>query len=397
MAADFSQAPLDSNAPHPRVPPYDRRAAPGVAVARPFGPWRPRLAIVATAFLLAATVDVATGQTRSSLLGGTAIAVSIFALFPAWRVTFARAGCVAAIWGAFIVARGASDHAGLSVIGAGRIADIERRVFGGLPSARLQDLRPSGLAGSVLDVSMVAVYLSFFLIPIAMAMLVAQGGSDRSRRITASTGACLLLGTVGFLVFPTAPPWLADPGSVARMTPRVMSFTFGVDLSGGVSQPSSGSYSFEPNHLAAMPSIHVAATVTLAFVVASSWRRAAPFVWLHAAAMTFAVVYVGEHHVLDAAGGWAVALAGWRLAGHLVGSPAPRGIHTGLPAVREVTADLPARERHDDHRQRDQRGGRWRVGSDVGRQVGEGAVQRPDRRHPEVRRQPKRRQQPDHA
>jgi membrane-associated phospholipid phosphatase len=30
--------------------------------------------------------------------------------------------------------------------------------------------------------------------------------------------------------------------------------------------------------------------------------------------MSVAVVYLGEHYVLDAVGGWAIALGGWALA-----------------------------------------------------------------------------------
>jgi membrane-associated phospholipid phosphatase len=38
---------------------------------------------------------------------------------------------------------------------------------------------------------------------------------------------------------------------------------------------------------------------------------------VYALLMTFAVVYLGEHYVLDAALGWVVAGAGWWLAGRL--------------------------------------------------------------------------------
>jgi hypothetical protein len=241
---------------------------------------------------------------------------------------------------------------------------------------------------------MVAVYLSFFLVPVAMAVVVAVGRPEIGRRTLVALGSCLLLGTVGFLLFPTTPPWMADAERVARLTPQVMSTTFGLDLASG-SAPAAAGYSFEPNHMAAMPSIHVAATVLFALVVAGSWRRAAPLAWSHAAAMTLAVVYVGEHHVLDAIGGWAVALAGWRLAGFLVGTPGRRDSPAHLAAIGQMPADLTSQERHDHHRQRDQRGRRWRVGPNAGRLIGDGPIQRADGGDGQVRGQPQRRQQPD--
>ena len=337
---------------------------------------------------------MATGQTRSSLFGGAAIGISILALFPGRRVIVGRMACVAATWLLFNIARALSDEASLSVIGSGRVAELEARVLGSSPSDLLQDLRLSGAVGTLVDTAMVAVYLSFFLVPVVMAAVVAVDRPGHGRRTMVALGACLLLGIVGFLFFPTSPPWMADANGVLRLTPQVMSTMFGLELAGG-SAPAAAAYSFEPNHLAAMPSIHVAATVLLTLVVASSWRRMAPLAWSHALAMTLAVVYVGEHHVLDAIGGWAVALAAWRLAGILVGTPGRRGSPARLAAIGQIPADLPTQERHDHHRERDQRGRRWRVGPNAGRLIGDGPIQRADGGDGQVRGQPQRRQQPD--
>ena len=75
---------------------------------------------------------------------------------------------------------------------------------------------------------------------------------------------------------------------------------------------------FEPNDLAALPSVHVAATVLVCLASLRVGRFAGVLGALYALAMTIAVVYLGEHFVLDALLGWAVALAGWNVAGRIM-------------------------------------------------------------------------------
>lgn len=75
----------------------------------------------------------------------------------------------------------------------------------------------------------------------------------------------------------------------------------------------SAAFWFEPNDLAAMPSVHVAMAV-LVFLVLG---RIMPWGWvigaLYALAMSISVIYLGDHFALDVAAGWLVALAAWRL------------------------------------------------------------------------------------
>jgi membrane-associated phospholipid phosphatase len=68
---------------------------------------------------------------------------------------------------------------------------------------------------------------------------------------------------------------------------------------------------FEPNALAALPSIHVAATVLLLLAVRRISVQAGVLAGVYALLMTFAVVYLGEHYLIDALAGWVVAGVGW--------------------------------------------------------------------------------------
>lgn len=114
------------------------------------------------------------------------------------------------------------------------------------------------------------------------------------------------LGLVGFLVLPTAPPWLSDPESVTRVTVQA--------LTPGASTGRNPELGFEPNQVAALPSVHVVAAVLVYLVLRAGSGRWWILGAAYAVTMSLAVVYLGEHFLLDAVLGWIVALAGWRLA-----------------------------------------------------------------------------------
>ena len=61
------------------------------------------------------------------------------------------------------------------------------------------------------------------------------------------------------------------------------------------------------NPLAAMPSLHFATSVTAAHVLSDTGRVAGAFGWAYAATLGLALVYLGEHYVVDLAAGLALA------------------------------------------------------------------------------------------
>ena len=61
------------------------------------------------------------------------------------------------------------------------------------------------------------------------------------------------------------------------------------------------------NPLAAMPSLHFATSVTAAHVLSDTGRVAGALGWTYAATLGLALVYLGEHYVVDLAAGLALA------------------------------------------------------------------------------------------
>ena len=156
---------------------------------------------------------------------------------------------------------------------------LEARLLGGeLPSAALQgwlvDLDPrqwyDGLA--------TAVHLSFFVIPHAVAGWLLWRCPTLYRRYVLATALVFAAGLAGFVLLPTSPPWMTagaapetgqDPvHHIADVALLRLGLPLRADALAGQDQV----LGFEPNPVAATPSIHLAVTALLALVL----RRAGP-------------------------------------------------------------------------------------------------------------------------
>ena len=266
-------------------------------------------------FAIAFTIDQITGQRYSSVWGSAAIIASVVSLFPAIRLALVAFGGYAAIWVGFNLVRAVADNASPGLVGTEVVSNVESAMFGGqLPSAYLQSqFFDAGRVDSV-DVALAIVHGSFFVTPFLTAGLVWWTRRSLFPRYAGATAVTFALGFAGFLLLPTAPPWLSEPGDVTRVTHHVLKDTAGLSLADNTGDTASmRGFWFEPNHLAAVPSVHVA-SVVLVFLVLRQFGRASAIAGaLYATAMTISVVYLGEHFIIDVVLGWGVALAGWQL------------------------------------------------------------------------------------
>jgi membrane-associated phospholipid phosphatase len=63
--------------------------------------------------------------------------------------------------------------------------------------------------------------------------------------------------------------------------------------------------------VAAVPSLHAAYSLFVVLLVWRIWPRLAPLAFAYAFAMQFAVVYLGEHYIIDLVVGDALVCAAW--------------------------------------------------------------------------------------
>lgn len=270
--------------------------------------WLRRLAPALVIFVIAFAVDIATGQRYSSVWGSLAILASVVAVFPVVRPALGALCAYAGVWLAFNLVRAVADDTGVALAGRDTVSGWERAVFGELPSAWLQDRFLDPSRTRAFDVGLSLVHGSFFAVPFVMAAALWWRRRLLFRRYTVATAVTFGMGLLGFLLLPTAPPWMFAPSEVTRITHQMLAGS-------ALSRPGSGEgFWFEPNALAALPSIHVAATV-LIFLTARHFGRWAGLAGaIYALVMTVAVVYLGEHYVMDALLGWVAVGVGWRIA-----------------------------------------------------------------------------------
>ncbi len=192
----------------------------------------------------------------------------------------------------------------------GYVIDLERLLFAGeVPTAWLQErLYHPGERGP-LDWTSIVVYTSYFFAPHLVALLVWRRSPSTFRTYTTAYVGLLFAALVLFAVAPTAPPWMAAQeghlAAVARIVLETSSafspqfYEPGYELALG-------------NAVAAMPSVHAGVTTIVALVAWGSGRRALRAGGVaYALAMGFALVYLGEHYVVDLLAGALLALATW--------------------------------------------------------------------------------------
>ena len=208
------------------------------------------------------------------------------------------------------ISAGSAD-AGANMLGfdlqVGGPADGDRALFGAVPSAWLQASLSDGDAHWY-DALAALVYVTHFVaIPLVTAVVWFRWRHRFSNWITAVL-TLTLLGTVGYVVYPAAPPWLASDQGVVAAVHRTSTLGWDylhLDAVGSLVHLLQGS----SNPVAAMPSLHAAAALLVALFL---WRgvgaRARVALSAYAIAMGATLVYTGEHYVVDVLAGWLVAL-----------------------------------------------------------------------------------------
>lgn len=290
---------------------------------------------VAIFFAIAFAVDMLTGQRYSSVWGSAAIVASAIHLLPMIRSALATLGGYAVIWVGFNLVRAIADDTGLAVASTATVSGWERSLFGGtLPSVQFQTWFFDPTRVQMHDVILSLVHASFFVVPLVIAVIVWWRARPFFRPYAIATAASFALSLVGFLLLPTAPPWMSSPGEVTRVTPHVLAETLGVFLGSDEGAHIAGGFRFEPNHLAAMPSVHVSATVLVFLMLMRFGRLPGVIGGTYALLMTIGVVYLGEHFIIDAILGWVTAIIGWSLALHW--------LQGGKRPIQRVWNPLPA-------------------------------------------------------
>jgi hypothetical protein len=175
--------------------------------------------------------------------------------------------------------------------------------LGELPGARLQ--RRLGTPGKVRPPEQVLVWAHWiwFFVPHGTVAYHLAFHRDRFPRAAAMTYGVFDIGLVGYWAVPTAPPWYAAQEGRAPELRRMM-VEHGEVFWKARWEPLYSSLGGNP--LAAMPSLHFATSVMAAHLLSETGPVAGALGWTYAATLGFALVYLGEHYVIDLIAGLAL-------------------------------------------------------------------------------------------
>ncbi|HEV2128452.1 MAG TPA: phosphatase PAP2 family protein [Thermomicrobiales bacterium] len=304
------------------------QTSPLIALVRPRAPQsaRSRLAVIGGVIALAVAIHWLTGGRWTPVLIGVAGAVSLLALAPPLAWLAKPVGAYAGLWVVFNALRAGADNTDWSDQVLGLVPRLEAWLAAGhLPSAWLQDRFHEANSFGWHDYGLTIVYLSFFIVPYATAGLLLWCNRRLFWQYTVATAALFAVSTVSFYVIPTSPPWLisdvavqGDFEPVRRITESVLT---SVDLPVQVFSEGSrrgartSEVRVEPNPIAAMPSIHFAATALLIGPARRAGSGLLAAIVVYVFLMGLALVYLGEHYILDLLAGGVLAAIGWFLAG----------------------------------------------------------------------------------
>lgn len=186
---------------------------------------------------------------------------------------------------------------------------IDRTIgLGTMPTVRLQRAFSTPGRFNVFEKLLVWCHWMWFMVPHGTVGYLLVRHPERFPRSAVRMYATFDLGLVGYWMLPTAPPWFAAQLDVMEegQTPelRRMMVEYGEEFWKSGWAPLYGFLAGNP--LAAMPSLHFATSVIAARLLGETGRGAGAVGWAYAGTLGVALVYLGEHYVVDLAAGYAL-------------------------------------------------------------------------------------------
>jgi len=151
------------------------------------------------------------------------------------------------------------------------------------------------------------VYLTHFLATLIVAAIIWTWAHRYFAKFATMVCVLALAGFATYALYPAVPPWMAaQHGSIGEANRTIKIVWPHVPIAHFGSLFEKGQH--YANNVAAMPSLHAAYALLLALFLwrlVPWWTR--PLLALYPPAMAFALVYGGEHYVVDCIAGWVYA------------------------------------------------------------------------------------------
>jgi hypothetical protein len=158
------------------------------------------------------------------------------------------------------------------------------------------------------EVIVTLIYTSHFLTVPTVAVILWLRDRRRSYRFMWRWVVLSVAGLVTYFLYPAAPPWWASrygEGALGEPVARISTDGWSALGLHGAGNTLNALQADQSNPVAAMPSLHTAyAMMAVAFFLPAVRRRWWPLLFAYPLAMTFTLVYTGEHYVADVLVGW---------------------------------------------------------------------------------------------
>lgn len=205
---------------------------------------------------------------------------------------------------------------------------------GELPNVRLQQALEGLGRGNPLDRTLSWVHWAWFFEPHVSLLWIIAKHPERFPRSARQMAGVFDLGCVAYAAVPTAPPWWASENGRADPRVRRIMKEVGEEQWGRYWDVLYGFLGGNP--WAAMPSLHFAASLMAAILLSEAGVAEGIFGWTYALTLGFALVYLGEHYVIDLIAGAAlVAVVRW---GEPFAEPVVKFVNRGLQRLEELAA-----------------------------------------------------------
>jgi hypothetical protein len=208
---------------------------------------------------------------------------------------------VASYWGLqFVVTSYARRFHGAGIL------QMERQIFGSLPTVWLQEHLHAHGTLSWYDFVFAVFHSSLFFLPIlTSAALLLWRDRGRMKRATVAFTLVSLAGYATYVLFPLTPPWME---SIEGNAPEMKRVVF-CALNSMTPDWLTGAFSPAPR--GAMPSMHAGVPFLMALIVLREFGSRAVWIVAPVVIIIFEIVYGAEHYVIDVIAGIAYAVAGY--------------------------------------------------------------------------------------
>lgn len=215
------------------------------------------------------------------------------------------------IWLSYDFLRGFADNLNTRVHFESLII-WERALFNSIPTKELQKLffNPNHLG--ILDYFTTVIYFLHFALAETFAFFLWLKDRHKFKQFVTAILILSYAGWVSYIIYPSAPPWMASEKSYTPHLTKIIDQTL-KSFPEQLKLPTIY-HNFNPNPVAAFPSMHAAYPFLVLLFLISMYKKKALWFLPFLFSVYFSLVYLGEHYIVDILGGIVYAIIFYVLA-----------------------------------------------------------------------------------